>query len=189
MRPKFNYLLSIMGITLVALTSCAPLAMDQSPKVIAPGEKAILYGGTYGYFPQESPVDFDSLGIAHMNFRSGLSDRMEWGIAAEFSKTYNITVDLKYQFLEKPFLLAGDLGCSLTGFYPLLLFGTEHLYGGLRYNIFFGGGGIGAQPAGVFIGASFGKKLKIRPQISFQKWPYDDITIVTFGLSLESPLR
>lgn len=164
-------------LTVLGLQGCAPLPMFQSPAVLEPGEIAIGAGvARLEWYPEmegDSPEYFPSLW-----FRGSLGDDTDFGFNA--GAPWNLAVDIKRELSHGPILLSGDLGFSwvitevdmgdlgdgeesksAAFVHPALLFGTEHVYGGILGNwLLFGKYPTDFMP-GIMVGASVGDRFRL----------------------------
>ncbi|MEO0206424.1 MAG: hypothetical protein ABIL22_07100, partial [candidate division WOR-3 bacterium] len=178
---------------LVMLTGCMSVTTFQSPKVLDPGEKTAgigvgAHGGyAYGYI---KPLHIDIFA------RIGLMKKIDAGIKLY---SYGVLGDMKYQVIKSPLFTSLDIGFSyvygpdfdgyrsVLGAYPMLIIGTERYYTGAKF-IHVKDVSLTDQkeylktdiytfPA-VLMGASFGNKLKIIPELNIYcvNKKYDDTT-------------
>lgn len=72
--------------------------------------------------------------------RFGIVENLDVGVKlSEFYPFLKVVTDVKYQILRNPITVSADLGYSFYlehitthGFYPMILFGKENLYGGIK---------------------------------------------------------
>jgi len=185
-------------IGFVIFSSCS-VATFQTPKLLNPGEKVVGVG-TAGYY---SPKDNDSY-VAEIDIygRFGIEKNKELGIKYLFPT--GVCCDAKIQILEKPILVALDFMVSLSyyppdyqdeytisetiGFHPLLLFGRECLYGGIKYTYLheetYLDENIIKYPSLMF-GASMGDKFRMLPEINLLFCDENKGVIVVFGVGFQ----
>jgi hypothetical protein len=141
---------------------------------------------------------FDSSGVGGQDPGIGTTDLvgLEFGPLARFGLLPNLDVglrlspgllglaDVKYRFLSGPVSAAAGLGFSFyprTGqilstthvggaaFYPVIVAGSERLFGGLRAVVLHGveddPGKWWFQP-GAYLGASLGQRVELQPELS-----------------------
>ncbi len=159
----YSILLVLFAVRL--LTGCSPLTTFQSPVVV---ENRTAFGiGTASVIVDKNkgvsaPVD------VNIWCRVPIFPHSDFGMRiAPFEGT---TIDLKYNFLRSPILVSGDIAVSysideLPLYYPMLLFGTEHFYGGIKYAQF--PFGYQRRSTGFMLGASFGNRTKFMPEIDY----------------------
>jgi hypothetical protein len=166
--------------------SCASYTTFTTPTVLK--EKETLAGAGFTRLKEgEKKV------VTEFYFRSALVKNMDAGL--KFSGVPfaggSMLVDLKRSIYQKgPFILSADLGLSYSslvgndllsyqsvGIYPLILFGNDRLYGGMKYNYLMFSGSVeifdieigGKSNIGfpsVVLGSTIGKRLRIQPEIN-----------------------
>jgi len=182
--------IGLIGILILQL-NCS-LTTFQSPKVLTSGEKAIGAGfagaagpihvdGTGAMYPGTGPIEvsgYTRIGLGH-NFDAGVK---------LFVAPLGIFGDLKYQILKKPFLLSTDFGLSYSwypadqciAFYPMLLFGSESYYGGIKVIYL-----EESTNPGIMMGASLLRgKFRVMPEVNIYGLSEHDIFIVG-GLGIQ----
>ena len=164
--------LSLLLCILIVTSGCA-VATFQNPKVLNPGEKAIGIGSA-GYYE----LKYDESYFAEFNLygRFGIEKNKEIGIKYLFPT--GVCGDVKLQLIDSPIFVSFDFGisysfyidynemdaASILGFYPMLLIGTEHLYGGIKYNYFINETYLRTETLrypGLMLGASAGDDFRI----------------------------
>jgi hypothetical protein len=166
----------------ILLSGCMSYTTLQSPKTLESG-KVLLGGGIATSFEGGQPsLEFNSrVGIVH-NFDVG----------AKIVVPSLYFVDAKYQLFHDPIDISVDLGWSsfsnssqssddkgsTTAWYPMLIFGQDHWYVGIKQVImkstgqfeFFGTqkyGFSGLWSTNVVIGGILGTNIRMMPEINF----------------------
>jgi hypothetical protein len=169
-------LLAAAGMALLAGSGCF-YSVLQTPEVLPPGKvslgPALTAGGMYdgGFGPGEVELSLIT--------RVGVARNIEAGL--RLSNVLGGMVDVKYQLLHKPFLMAADLGFSciympaidfmshsdpqtVFALCPALLVGTERYYAGVKLM-----GSLTPTPylmPGFVLGAAFGRRFKALPELN-----------------------
>ena len=128
---------SIIPLLCLLLAGCSSMSVFQSPGVLPKGKTETGIGTSF--ITNEEELYFVNLEV---HTRRGLGKNWEAG-----AKLFGLPVliggvmgEIKYQLLDKPFLVSADLGASclltrdLNYFegYPMLIFGIDRIYGGYR---------------------------------------------------------
>lgn len=190
---KYHWLTGTGGL-LILLSGCVSLSSLQSPKVLEPKQESHGFA-LAGFYDQ----DQHKLGLYEVDLygRFGIAKHWDWGY-----KIYGIPFwfagiqgDIKYQILDKPLKIAGDIGLSYArvendintvGVYPMLLVGYQRFYTGVKAVYFISNGEIEffdsfrarhALP-GIVFGAIIGKKQQIVPEINLYFFPQGEAAIL-----------
>lgn len=153
----------LTGVVFYGLISCTP-SIYQSPKVLKPGEKVLGIGFSFQRIKEEDgeeaaiiPTDlslytrfgvfnrmdigFKIFGFPNLNYSDLESPTWEDALLG-----YSLFFDAKYNLVQQPLLISVDVGflrassypfedrLDTRGIHPMLLFGSEHSYGGIGWN-------------------------------------------------------
>jgi len=187
----FSILLSFL------LLSCASLSTFQTPEVLP--EKKVRAGVGFSGINGSAPA------IMELSTRMGLGKRMDAGLKFTLPGTW--FADLKYGLLTGPTYLALDLGVSYfqsvdgdnsndikaVGFYPMILFGKKHVYGGVKWVIlnnsgtfnFFGSHEfeLTTQFPGIMVGLNIGSRFRLLPEANV--YFLSNETLVHWGIGFQ----
>jgi hypothetical protein len=148
--------------------SCSSVTL-QSPKVAEPGKSIVGASSAIVISEKPMPIEIGAYG------RFGIVENIDAGLKLSYPGPV-VLADVKYQITEEPLLVSADLGFSYMFnnpqdfnralvFYPTLLFGTEHLYGGAKLIYIVGKSQKTALP-GILIGGSIGDEFRITPELN-----------------------
>jgi hypothetical protein len=128
---RLIYLLIVLNFL-----GCASFSTFQSPSVLEPGEKAVGIG-----FSSQFDTD-DKMTLSSMDIygRFGVIKNLDVGVRlSEFYPFLKVFTDVKYRILREPVVVSVNMGYSFYvehikthGFYPMILFGKDNLYGGIK---------------------------------------------------------
>ena len=158
-KPKYYNFLPV----LVFIISCTPISFFQSPKTIEPNKSALGIGTLV------RPMDIMDAGVYPSAWiRAGISTKSDFGVKVGFPE--GLSFDIKYNLINSPIMITGDFGITIpfeseystVSFYPTIIVGNQMFFGGYRH-IF--GFGYDESLYELYIGASFGKKVRIMPEI------------------------
>jgi len=176
--------LSLGFVWLLTMGGCVYTSL-QSPNVLPPGQIAVgLEAAAEGTLELSGRPGFGSLGLG-INGRVGIMGNTDLGLRLSLLGGF---VDVKHQFLRGPIAGAFDVGvsymtpidasggwsandrASFLGVYPMLLFGSEHYFGGARLVYLLKMPSDKSQSVtryvlpGVLVGASIGRRFRIVPE-------------------------
>ena len=197
------------AIFLVCVTALASIgcATFQTPKVLEPGEVALGAGGIILL------SDEGGMPNAAIFARLGILKNVDIGFKAELPLSTSFVLDVKYQIMQRPILIAADLGFfsfgETIGVVPSLLFGTERLYGGFkaytRFNEYSPSSLVSKTAVSVYptavVGVAVGKRIKLLPEIAFSpvewssadvvppRWSFFPQSAVGLGVQIKWDLR
>ncbi len=171
--------ISIYLSVLIILSGCVSLSTYQSPKILDKGDAQVGVGMLAGF----GEIREVALGEVSLIGRYGISDRMDIGAKIyglpHLVQFYSLYGDLRYQLLTEPLYVSGAFGVSTfhvedyrsTGLYPTIMFGTERIYGGVKWIRMISSSdemeeSLGTNFAGVVAGATFGKRLSFMPELN-----------------------
>jgi len=174
---KLPFLMTFSFICLVSLSGCVSLATLQTAQPLDPGKVNIDLGAavhatnSFAFIPEAGA-------------RVGLFTNADLGAKVSLGGLF--FVDAKYQFIDSPIRVSGDLGWSYSessniasiGWYPTVLIGQDHWYAGIRETHLSSSGEIdlaGTQKISAskwfltdfVVGASLGDQLRILPELNF----------------------
>ncbi|KPK70801.1 hypothetical protein AMJ87_08275 [candidate division WOR_3 bacterium SM23_60] len=207
-RKIFMYIILTCSTILMG---CA-FTTFQSPRTTKPGKAVFGLGVGGGVASGEGAAGV--IVETNLYMRVGLTQNLDFGLRNITG--YGFAGDLKYQFLQNPDV-SFDLGVSyipvgiidlhrglldieeteqLYVLYPLLLVGSERLHGGLKMTYWVtrypetrhsGARTYTTLLPGIMVGAAFGKRFKIMPELNFHVVYSDDeedqgfVTVVGLG--------
>ena len=188
--------ISFIVIFLLFIKGCISLSTYQSPKIIEKG-KAQIGAGMLAGFGGNGETGFGELLLIG---RYGISDRIDIGAKIYgmpvVIKYYSLYGDIRYQILTEPLYVSGALGISTfhidnyrtTGLYPTIMFGTERIYGGMKWIQLIASSDeaketLGTNFPGVVAGASFGRSFSFMPELNV--YFAEDELLVFPGIGLQ----
>jgi hypothetical protein len=204
MKILAHHLLAIpLFISLIVEMNCVPSSY-QSPRVLRPGEKSVGAGIAM-------PL---TEGDVSLILRCGVIKNLDVGIkfGGYPEIAYGTFSDIKYCFVEQPLLIAADLGFlyhkdlfmsenepRTYGMHPTVLLGSDRIYGGIGWNYsikretyssMFPPYVTWVTPSRssgprIMLGASWGKRWKISPEIifNFDQLSQPDVVMVGCGIN------
>ena len=150
---------------------------------------------------EEAPLTY----MPSLWFRGSLGDNTDFGMTA--GGPFNLVVDVKHEVLDGPILLSGDLAISwivtevdmgdMGGgdedksavlARPAVLFGTDHVYGGVSGSLLLFGEYPSEFTPGIMVGASVGDRFRL--MFEYNRFWYSrdeavDIAPASYGLGLQ----
>ena len=177
-------LLPVILATLVLLAGCVPWINFQSPEVLAPRQSSV----SLGYCP---PL------AGELSYRHSLNNDADFGVKFSYAGILpSLMVDVKREVLHgraTGSLVGGLLvvGKKGAGVYPGFLLGSRRVYAGLfapavltwpehRYWNW----GWFAAPH-VVAGASFGRRLRLIPEVAIGYWMPDPAPVGYLGVAVQ----
>ena len=214
MKVRAYFSCYVCGMSLLlSMDGCMPLTLVQSPVVLKPDENEVGIGLPIAWREGQAGNEIKTFGVKipsvspFLYLRRGVAENLDAGV-----KVYGIpylagglSVDLKYEILGDPLSVSGDIDLSLStlessvacrdcwfGSYktipaitPSVLFGGEHLFGGVRYLILYSSGeGARTYPAllgGVSLGSTFKLIFDINSIAPFRE---ESFNVWNFGLQI-----
>ena len=180
--------------SLLLLSGCASVTTFQTPEVIEKDSSLLGAGLSASLNTGDSKILMPAF---ECYARKGLTKKTDgglkiFGLPCGFG---GIVADIKYQLFDGPISVSGDLGASVSAvkvedyqwtfaFYPMLLFGTDRAYVGVR-SIHTGIGKFDHIP-GIFLGLSLGDTFRVMPEVSYHFIRDEDEGFFTFGLGFQS---
>jgi hypothetical protein len=195
-----NVLMVLIVFAALNLTHCVSFTTFQTPEVMEKGE-AKAGVGVSGY-------GSGGIGVIDIYGRWGLGGQTDLGLKiAGIPPFFLLKGDVKYQFIEDPLNMSASMGVSYMGldgnstygFYPMVLAGGQHFYGGLKGIFFSGRFSLEDEDGdttfstdfatekpllGAVLGARFGKKLQVLPELNFYGGSDTDFMLV-YGVGLQ----
>ena len=156
------------------LMACAPYALMHSPETVAPESFERRVNLNVPFLGGE-PNCIGVLAFTSFIHRVGLSSQLDAGL--RFGLAEGFSGDLKYQILDKPFIVSTDLAFSiapgyddtgmLLGAHPMILFGTQNTYFAVKIMTFYDKKNrVNYNPVGLHIAHAVGKDFRWIPSIS-----------------------
>lgn len=135
-----NNLLSgsnLFSFVLLFLSGCMTFSTLQSPKTLERGDYSVGIAGSKFAFSDSRGQKMGS-GSFDVFARAGMKHNMYFGFKTTVYEggSFNLFADVKYRFLERPFMISGDVGTLISfrtnGLYLLALAGNDNIYTGLK---------------------------------------------------------
>lgn len=177
MKNRLYVLLGLICLTQLLLVHCVSFSTYQTPETLAP--KGVVFGGGVAGVVADGSLGF---GGVELHGRYGLAPKLDMGLKLEGMPGlyYLLMGDVKYQLVGKPLMVSADMGLSVSagsrhtntlGWYPMILAGTPHLYGGVKAILirgtFDGEAFTVDHPlTGVVLGTRFGHRFRLLPELN-----------------------
>lgn len=196
----------VILVATMMFCGCVSHTTFQSPRVLDPGQANVGLGGA-GWVQRHDTHRHHGFLEGVLYGRVGVTRNLDVGIKL-FGPFGGIFGDVKYQLWQRPPFVSADLGFSYgrfgdmpdsgddfdyLGFYPMVLFGYEDLYGGVKLIYVeevrhrkYGPGGTETERysrPGIVVGTSVGSKVRMRPEMNIYK--ISDGVLFTAGLAIE----
>ncbi len=197
---KFN----LFSFVLLFLSGCMTFSTLQSPKTLERGDYSVGIAGSKFAFSDSGGQKLGS-GSFDVFARAGMMHNMDAGFKATIYEggSFNLFADAKYRFLERPFMISGDVGTLISfrtnGLYLMALAGNDNIYTGLKA-VFIHEQPNSTQPIlneendayipknsfGVVFGGGIGSSVKIIPELNvyFSKG-YEPMYLFSCGIKLD----
>jgi hypothetical protein len=216
-----NRLLSVLSPALLFVLLCGCFySVQQTPEPIPPGDVVLgpCVCAGHGYVipdKRDSMTTYGTSPAAELGVqtRLGITSGLDGGLRLSFP--LGVLADLKYLLLRRPFLVAADLGFSVTPRLPTgllsdnpgeynecyigyltLLAGTGRFYGGPRfiYGLNYEHGGSPPERfllSGVVLGGSFGRRFRLLPEadVFLRRSSVGWTVLAAFGIGAQFQLR